>query len=169
MRRLGTFLLLATLVLVTAPMARASDDRHPPHQYTAPAATDAQGRSLYERLGGEPGLYNLASDFFDRLQADGDMRGLFVGVDMDRLKHHVVDFLAGLTGGPKHYTGRDMHSAHARMKISPEEWDRTMTDLHQTLDKYRVPDREQAELTTLISGMKEQIIQSDNDDDRSGL
>lgn len=129
---------------------------------------DASGRTLYERLGGEHGLWVVVNDFFNRLQQDGDMRGTFIGVDVPQLKHHVVDYLSGVTGGPDNYHGRDMRSAHARMKISPEDWDNTMRDLHETLVTCKVPAQEQKELTALVSDLREQIVQAEDHDSRGG-
>lgn len=69
--------------------------------------------TLYERLGGEPAMQELAENFYRKMLADDRVSGFFDDVDMDRQIAKQKAFLTMVTGGPNNYTGRDMRTAHA--------------------------------------------------------
>jgi hemoglobin len=81
------------------------------------------------------------------------------------LKFHVTTLVCEVTGGPCKYTGRAMKEAHEHLNITEVQWQAMVTDFRQTLDKFKVPQKEQAELVTIIEGTKKDIVKSG----RSGL
>ena len=69
---------------------------------------------MYDELGGDAAI-DAALDAFDvKILADPQVNGYFDGVDMVRLKGHAKAFLTMAFGGPSHYMGRDLTSAHER-------------------------------------------------------
>ena len=62
------------------------------------------------------------------------------------------------TGGPQKYSGRSMRDSHAHLNITPKEWDAFMDDLQQTLNKFQVPPREQAELKAIVNSTYSDIV-----------
>ena len=62
------------------------------------------------------------------------------------------------TGGPQHYSGRSMGDSHRHLMITPEEWQAFMDDFQQTLDKFNVPQAEQAELVAIVESTREAIV-----------
>ena len=62
------------------------------------------------------------------------------------------------TGGPQRYTGRSMYDSHILLDITEKEWDAFLDDLKQTLDKFRVPKAEQAELFAIVESTKKDIV-----------
>jgi len=62
------------------------------------------------------------------------------------------------TGGPQKYTGRSMPDSHRHLNITPKEWEAFMDDFQQTLDKFRVPAAEQAELKTIVNSTYGDIV-----------
>jgi hemoglobin len=58
------------------------------------------------------------------------------------------------SGGPQKYSGRPMRESHEHLNIMPKEWDAFMDDLQQTLDKFKVPGAEQAE----VEGNRQQHV-----------
>jgi hemoglobin len=57
--------------------------------------------SLYMKYGSRV-TSGLAECLYDRLLVDPELAPFFVGVDIDRLREHVAEFLTVLTGGGGH-------------------------------------------------------------------
>lgn len=131
----------------------------------APAAepqgqTSAQD-SLYKRLGGYDALAAVTDDFITRLATDPKLGRFFVGHSTDskiRIRQHIVDFLCVATGGPCKYTGRSMETAHAGLNITEEDWTLSVQHLGETLNRFKVPAKEQAEVVNAIAPLKSQIV-----------
>jgi hemoglobin len=133
--------------------------------------------SLFDRMGGEKGLTALVDDFTPRLLEDPRVNwtrsgetshGLFKRTKSDTwaatpdnvatLKKHFVQFLALATGGPVQYEGKEMKSAHANMHISNPEFEAAVGDIKASLDKLRVPNKEQKEFLAIIESTRPLIV-----------
>ena len=122
----------------------------------------ADAPSLYKRLGGYDALAAVTDDFIGRLATDTSLQRFFVGHSKDslvRIRQLVVDQLCAATGGPCAYIGRDMKSAHQGMGISEADWNTAAGHLVATLDKFKVPQKEKAEVLAAISGLKADIVE----------
>ncbi len=118
--------------------------------------------TLYKRLGGYDALAAVTDDFIGRMAGDPKLGRFFVGHSEDslqRIRQHVVDQLCAATGGPCIYTGRDMKTAHKGMGISADEWSNAVTHLKATLDKFKVPAREQKEVVAALSALEKDIVE----------
>jgi hemoglobin len=117
--------------------------------------------SLYKRLGGYDAIAAVTDDFVGRLVTDPKEGRFFVGLSNDsktKVRQHVVDFLCAATGGPCKYTGRNMTTAHTGLGITEEDWAITVKALGETLNKFKVPAREQQDVVSAIAGLKSQIV-----------
>jgi hemoglobin len=127
-----------------------------------PAAPQAAAQdSLYKRLGGYDALAAVTDDFIGRLATDPKEGRFFVGLSTDskiRVRQHVVDFLRVATGGPCKYTGRDMETAHTGLNITEDDWTISVKALTDTLNKFKVPAREQGEVINAVAGLKSKIV-----------
>jgi hemoglobin len=72
-------------------------------------------QSIYERLGGEPAMQELAENFYRKMLSDERVSGFFDDIDMDKQIAKQKAFLTLVAGGPNNYTGRDMRSSHAHL------------------------------------------------------
>lgn len=116
--------------------------------------------SLYERLGKKEAITAVVDDFVARVAADSRINGKFANANIPRLKQMLVDQVCEASGGPCKYTGRDMKSAHAGMAITGAQFDALVGDLVATLNKFKVPAREQGELLSVLGPMKKDIVTS---------
>ena len=66
-------------------------------------------------------------------------------------KYLVTEMVCWAAGGPQKYTGRPMKDSHRSLMITAPEWEAFLDDLQQTLDKFRVPQAEQAELKAIVA------------------
>jgi hemoglobin len=76
------------------------------------------------------------------------------------LKFHVTALVCEVTGGPCKYSGRTMKESHQKLNITPAEWDAMVADFKATLNKFKVPQREQQELITIVGSTRNDIVQS---------
>ena len=122
----------------------------------------ADSPSLYKRLGGYDAIAAVTDDFIGRLATDKSLQKFFVGHSKDslgRIRQLVVDQLCAATGGPCVYIGRDMKSSHQGMGISEADWNTAAGHLVATLDKFKVPEKEKAEVLAAITGLKNDIVE----------
>ncbi|MBI3476944.1 MAG: group 1 truncated hemoglobin [Acidobacteria bacterium] len=120
-----------------------------------------QQHTLYQRLGGYDAIAAVTDDFVVRLSTDPQLQRFFGGLSVDsqkRLRQHIVDFLCSATGGPCIYTGRDMKTAHAGLGIAQADWDLSAKHLVETLDKFKVPEKEKNEVLAAITSLKADIV-----------
>lgn len=144
-----------------------------------PQAAQAEGKlTLFDRLGGEAGLTAIVDDFTARALEDPRVNwqrknvkrgGIFrrdqtaaawnpTPENTARLKTHLVQFLALATGGPAKYDGKDITAAHAGMRIGNPEFDAAIGDLKASLDRHKIPSKEQKELLAIIESTRPQIV-----------
>jgi len=129
----------------------------------APAqAQTPEAASLYQRLGGYDAIAAVTDEFLGRLAADKQMSRFFVGVSADslrKLRQHVVDQLCQASGGPCYYFGRSMKTAHAGLGVSESDWQSAVKHLTDTMDKFKVAEKERAEILAMFSGLKKDIVE----------
>ncbi len=94
---------------------------------------------MYERLGGEPALRAIVSDFVDRVTSDIMIGFMFRDIDRARLKELEYQHAAEHLGGPVRYGGRPLRQAHARHRIMGGQFARRKELLRQALLRHGVP------------------------------
>jgi hemoglobin len=73
-------------------------------------------------------------------------------------KYLATEMVCWATGGPQKYTGRSMADSHRHLNITPQEWEAFMDDFQQTLDKFKVPAAERAELRAIVQSTCGDIV-----------
>jgi hemoglobin len=120
--------------------------------------------TLYERLGGVYPIATVVDDFIDRIMVDSRLNAnprvdeAHHRVSPAGFKYLVTEMVCWAAGGPQKYTGRSMYESHKEMKITAAEWEAFMDDLQQTLDKFGVPAKEQAELKAIVESTRADIV-----------
>ncbi len=121
-------------------------------------------KSLYERLGGVHGIATVVDDFIERVAANDSINANpAIKEPRDRvpiagIKHRVTELVCQVTGGPEKYNGRTMKEVHKDMNITEKEWDAMVADFKKTLDKFKVPEKEQNELFAIVESTKPDIV-----------
>ncbi len=134
--------------------------------------------TLFAQLGGEAGISNIVVDFLPRVMQDPrvnwDRKGVVQGgfsLHRNRsvawnptpqhvalLQKHMIEFLTLATGGPPHYTGAEMRTAHASLHITNPEFDAAMGDLKESLDKFKIPNTQQKDLLAVVETTRPEIV-----------
>lgn len=123
--------------------------------------------TLYERLGGIFAIAAVVDSFSDRLLNNPKI----VDANPELHQWHTVTYhtrlpglkwgrtwwLAMKAGGPFLYTGREMRDAHWDLKISPEVFDEVAAELARTLDDFKMPEREKAEVLAAFAAEKGEV------------
>jgi hemoglobin len=120
--------------------------------------------SLYDRLGGVYSIATVVDDFIDRIifdprrNANPQVNEAHHRVPPAGFKYLVTEMVCWATGGPQRYTGKSMADSHAQLKITGKEWEAFLDDFQQTLDKFKVPAEEQAELNAIVNSTRSDIV-----------
>lgn len=114
--------------------------------------------TLFERLGGEAGITQLASDLLDTHLQNPVIRQRYVDTDIATAKKGAAEFFITGTGGPSVYKGKDMIATHRGMNISNDEFVAVLDDVLVALDKNGVGQREKEEVLFVFFSMKNEIV-----------
>ena len=120
--------------------------------------------SLYERLGGVYSIATVVDDFINRIMLDPRLNAnplvdeAHHRVPPAGFKYLVTEMVCWATGGPQKYTGKSMLESHKHLKITGDEWEAFLDDFRQTLDKFAVPEEEQAELKAIVNSTRGDIV-----------
>jgi hemoglobin len=128
----------------------------------ASAQTETKEKSLYERLGGYDAIAAVSDEFITRLATDKLLGRFVVGLSDDskgKLRQHFVEFLCKATGGSCVYMGRDMKTVHKGLGITEEDWKQSVKLLVETLDKFKVPEKEKNEVLAAVSSLKGDVVE----------
>ena len=122
-------------------------------------AQPSNEKTLYQRLGGGTAIGAVVDDFLANVSADTRINHFFLDADMGKIKTGLVTLIGQATGGPEHYTGRDMKTTHAGLGIASADFDALVEDLARSLDKLEVRPKEKGELLALLGAMKGDIVE----------
>ena len=123
----------------------------------------SQGKSLYDRLGGQAAIEAVVGDFSARVLADARVNKKFARSNAPRLVKNLTDFVCKATGGPCAYTGLSMKKSHKKMGVTTGEFNALVEDLVATLNKFNVPDKERGELLAVLGPMAKDIVEKKSD------
>jgi hemoglobin len=133
--------------------------------------------SLYERLGGAFAIAAVVDHFSDAI-----VKNPIVGQDSENpalrewhtnnlgrlpgLKFMRSLWVCSVAGGPQHYaatkqgsTPLGLEEAYRELKISPAEFDEVAAELGRSLDFYKVPEREKAEVLAAFAAHKGEVTE----------
>ena len=119
---------------------------------------------ILPRLGGVYSIATVVDDFIDRIMVDPRLNAnpkvdeAHHRVPPAGFKYLVTEMVCWATGGPQKYTGRSMKESHQHLMITAAEWEAFLDDLQQTLDKFAVPQGEQAEIKAIIASTRADIV-----------
>ncbi|MBI3004354.1 MAG: group 1 truncated hemoglobin [Ignavibacteriales bacterium] len=128
------------------------------------AKKSTKEKSLYERLGGTYAIATVVDDFIERLlvndilNANTAIKEARDRVPKAGLKFRVTSLVCQVTGGPEKYAGRSMKESHKHLNIKEKEWKAMADDFKATLDKFKVPEKEQQELFEIVNSTKNDIV-----------
>jgi hemoglobin len=115
--------------------------------------------SLYRRLGGAPNVTAIFSDVIDRAARDPLMKASFEGVNLGRVKGHLVELICARAGGGCVYSGDSMRDAHGGLGVTEAQFFELVTILRNSMRRHGVRLRERNELLQILAPMKRDIVE----------
>ena len=131
--------LLAAALALAAAAARADD-------------------TLYDRLGGQPGIERITRNAVALYLTDPRIRDDFDNINPDRIRTRLADQLCQLAGGPCTYKGRSMQAAHAGLQTTQAKFNAVAEDLRTAMAQAGVPYWTQNRLLALLAPMQRDIV-----------
>ena len=122
------------------------------------ATTAHAQNTLYERMGGEAKLKAAVNDFVAIILADDRINFAFADTDLTKFNQLLFEQLCELSGGPCRYTGRDMHTSHAKLNITRAQFNALTEDLYVALERVHVPYHLQNKLIAMLAPMERDIV-----------
>lgn len=124
----------------------------------AGALCPARAGTLYDDLGGHPGLVRITNELGRLNAADPRIRDQFDNVNTDRLKSLLVIQFCELSGGPCQYRNLDMMKAHAHLTITMRDFNAMVENLQTAMETCGVPFGTQNRLLALLAPMSRDIV-----------
>lgn len=115
--------------------------------------------TLYDRLGGEPGVARITSEYIDAVVGDPSVNQSFEKVNLKRLKKMLAEFTCSITGGGCAYSGDNMKIVHKNLKITEREFNALVEALRVSLDRNGVAQRDKNALLAILAPMKRDIVE----------
>ena len=121
-----------------------------------------RGKSLYERIGGEPAIERLLDHFYHRVTHDGEIGHYFTHVPIGKLKVMQREFFSMVTDGPVTYSGRPLAEVHHPLAISRREFQRFTEHLVATLEEAGMGEQDRSEIIAKINLYADEITNEDS-------
>ena len=175
--------MLVATVAVAGPFAtacaRGANSAEPDNQQAS--AKPAAGPSLYDRLGGIFAIAAVVDYFSDEIikdpvagaQSRNPALREWHTKQLDRLpglKFMRTLWVANISGGPFTYTptrpgktNLGLEEAHAKLRISPDEFDAVAGVLSRSLDHFKVPPPEKGEVLAAFAAHKDEVTKGSRD------
>jgi hemoglobin len=116
------------------------------------------GPTLYERIGGEAKLRATVREFMLIMESDDRINFTFAETDLKKFEQLLFEQLCNLTDGGCKYTGRDMHTSHAKLNITNAQFNALTEDLYLAFDRVHVPYRLQNKVVAMLAPMQRDIV-----------
>ncbi len=123
---------------------------------------EAMEKSLYERLGGYDAISAVVDDFAPKLFNDPVVGKRFFGMSDDSregFRQKNKNLLCRVTGGSCQVISRPADVTHDGLGIKASEFDIVVGHIIDTLNKFKVPEKEQEELKAIIASLRPDIVE----------
>jgi hemoglobin len=120
-------------------------------------------QSLYQRLGGSPGIARLVDDVVTA-HAENPVIGARFRPYLEQperlavIKQNTCAFFEMGSGGPAQYKGRSMRDAHKGMNVSATEYMAAIDDIMDVLRRHGADEETQKDVLAIAYSLKTEIV-----------
>lgn len=124
--------------------------------------------TLYERVGGINNVAVLIDDVIERsyvdpvLHANPKIAEAHKRFPKPVYKFNATALACQVMGGPQKYTGRTIKEAHQHLNITEKEWNALIKIFRDSMNDFKVPQKEQGEIIGIIESTKGDVVLSSN-------
>ncbi len=114
--------------------------------------------SLYQQLGGEPGVTRIVEGMLLRIADDRRIVEHFQDIDIQRLRDKLIEQFCAEAGGPCVYTGDSMEESHKGQALTPSDFNALVENLQSAMTAEGVSIPAQNRLLARLAPMRGQVI-----------
>jgi len=114
--------------------------------------------TLFEQLGGKPGIAKLTDTFIEQIQYDKQVLPYFLETDIGHFREKFIEQICMLSNGPCKYTGDSMEDVHGGMMINENHFNALVNDLILAMEATGIAVGTQNQLLELLAPMRDDII-----------
>lgn len=115
--------------------------------------------TLFDQLGGKPGIVKIVDTLLPKLQSDPRIRASFDGIDMPHLSLRLKEQICVVADGPCTYRGKDMKLIHDGLHITDAHFNALVEDLQDAMDQNGVSTAVQNRLLARLAPMHRDVVQ----------
>lgn len=122
---------------------------------------NTSSQSLFQRIGGDAAVRATVMKLYDKILADELLAPFFENSDVDVLRRSQSAFVTVAFGGPNHYTGRGMRTAHehaVKQGLSDVHFDRVAQYLREAMEELQVPAPLIAEAMLIVGSTRADVL-----------
>lgn len=152
--------LLALPALAADAPARTGEEPVAPYVETDAnaGATPITDPRVFQAFHGLAGVERIITEAQRLYNTDPRISDIFKAADQARLHRTLVEQVCYILGGPCHYSGRDMATAHKDMGLQVSDMNALVEDLQKAMDKERVPFADQNRLLAKLAPIKRVVV-----------
>jgi hemoglobin len=114
--------------------------------------------TLYDDLGGKPGIDRLVDVSVDKYLADPRIGEIFSESNMDRVRAKLKEQFCVVAGGPCSYTGHSMEATHKGLHLTNANFNALVEDLQAAMESCNIPFATQNRLLARLAPMQRQMV-----------
>ncbi len=122
------------------------------------AMASSHAATLYDDLGGEPGIHAIVEQSVQRWLADPRIASTFADSNMDRLRHFLAQQFCTVADGPCTYTGHSMAAAHRGLDLDQAKFNALTEDLQDAMTAVGVGFHTQNRLIAKLAPMQRDVV-----------
>ncbi|MEX2332793.1 MAG: group 1 truncated hemoglobin [Pseudohongiella sp.] len=114
--------------------------------------------SLYQALGAQQGIEQIADNFIMEIAYDPRVFDRFADSNVERFREKIIEHFCFIADGPCEYTGDSMVLTHRGMDINSAEFNAVVEDLIDAMDKAGTPVSAQNRLLERLAALRPEIM-----------
>jgi len=114
--------------------------------------------TLYEKLGGEPGVQAIVGGTLDYTLKDERIAHTFENSNVDRVKKLLAEQICDITDGPCEYTGQTMERSHRGLELTTLHFNALVENLQKAMRDENISYTTQNKLIALLAPMHSDIV-----------
>lgn len=118
-------------------------------------------KSLFERIGGDSAVRATVIRMYDKILSDETLAPFFEHSNIDTLRLSQSAFVTYAFGGPNHYTGKSLRTAHqgaVAQGLNGEHFDRVAAHLKAAMEDLNVPADLIAEALAIVGSTRADVL-----------
>ena len=135
-------------------------------------AATGEGKTLWDRLGGEAGVTRIVDDVVNAAAQDPNVDFFRQGKykpnadEVVKMKREIVEQVSEAAGGPLRYTGPDMRKVHKGMGITYAQFDALAGHLKKALEKNKVAPADADAVLSAVNSYRKEIVEPKKTDEK---